>query len=98
MIEWVDYMAELITQKCQNLDNQGFFTVGLTLRHTIVFTFDENMCELTITKHWLATKEYKIIDKIDEKDVPKNLCLVYQLQRLMEPYPSFEMDIWCTQR
>ena len=28
--EWVDYMAELLTQKYKRLDNQGFFTGGLT--------------------------------------------------------------------
>ena len=34
------------------------------------------VCENTPhIKHWIATREYSIVDKVDEKDVPKNLCL-----------------------
>ena len=93
MIEWVDYMAELITQKYKNLDKSRlfhrWFDSGDIQSYSHLMKIFE-VCELTPhIKHWLATKEYKIIDKIDEKDVPKNLCLRVSATKIDGAIPKF---------
>ncbi|BCV05102.1 MAG: hypothetical protein CM15mV98_140 [uncultured marine virus] len=92
-IEWVDYMAELITQKYKKLDKSRlfhrWFDSGDVQSYSHLMKIFE-VCELTPhIKHWLATKEYKIIDKIDEKDVPKNLCLRVSATRIDGAIPKF---------
>jgi hypothetical protein len=48
------------------------------------------VCELTPhIKYWLATREYQIIAKIKEKDVPKNLCLRVSTTKVDSPQPKF---------
>ena len=79
MNEWVDYMAELLTLKYKNLDksrlyHRWFDSGDLQSLSHLMKIFE--VCELTPhIKYWLATREYKLIDKIKEEDVPKNLCL-----------------------
>ena len=79
MNEWVDYMAELLTLKYKNLDksrlyHRWFDSGDLQSFSHLMKIFE--VCELTPhIKYWLATREYKLIDKIKEEDVPKNLCL-----------------------
>ena len=93
MNEWVDYMAELITQKYKKLDKSRLFhrwfdSGDLQSFSHMMKIFE--VCELTPhIKHWLATKEYKIIDKIDEKDVPKNLCLRVSATKIDGAIPKF---------
>ena len=75
--EWVDYMAELITQKYKNLDKSRlfhrWFDSGDIQSYSHLMKIFE-VCELTPhIKYWLATREYKIVDQIKEEDVPKNL-------------------------
>ena len=77
--EWVDYMAELLTIKYKNIDKSKryhrWFDAGDIQSYSHLMKIFE-VCELTPQiNHWLATREYSIINKIDEKDVPKNLCL-----------------------
>ena len=91
--EWVDYMAELLTQKYKNLDKSKryhrWFDAGdiQSLGH-LMKIFE--VCELTPhIKYWLATREYKIIDQIDVKDVPKNLCLRVSAIKVDSPPPNF---------
>ena len=77
--EWVDYMAELLTQKYKRLDksrlsHRWFDSGDLQSYEHLLKIFE--VCELTPhIKYWLATREYKIIDQIKVEDVPKNLCL-----------------------
>ena len=78
-LEWVDYMAELLTQKYKRLDKSRlfhrWFDSGDLQSHEHLMKIFE-VCELTPhIKYWLATREYKIIDQIKVEDVPKNLCL-----------------------
>ena len=91
--EWVDYMAELLTQKYKNLDKSKryhrWFDAGdiQSLGH-LMKIFE--VCELTPNiKHWLATREYQIIKDIDVKDVPKNLCLRVSAIKIDSQPPSF---------
>ena len=91
--EWVDYMAELLTQKYKNLDKSRryhrWFDSGdvQSLGH-LMKIFE--VCELTPNiKHWLATREYQIIKDIDVKDVPKNLCLRVSAIKIDSQPPSF---------
>ena len=77
--EWVDYMAELLTQKYKRLDKSRlfhrWFDSGDIQSHEHLMKIFE-VCELTPhIKYWLATREYKIIARIKEEDVPKNLVL-----------------------
>ena len=77
--EWVDYMSMLLTIKYKNLDKSKryhrWFDAGDIQSYSHLMKIFE-VCEHTPQiKHWLATREYSIINKIDEKDVPKNLCL-----------------------
>ena len=77
--EWVDYMAELLTQKYKKLDKSRlfhrWFDSGDIQSYSHLMKIFE-VCELTPhIKYWLATREYKIITQIKEEDVPKNLCL-----------------------
>jgi len=77
--EWVDYMAELLTQKYKRLDKSRlfhrWFDSGDIQSHEHLMKIFK-VCELTPhINYWLATREYKIITKIKEEDVPKNLCL-----------------------
>jgi hypothetical protein len=77
--EWVDYMAELLTQKYKRLDKSRLFhrwfdSGDIQSYEHLIKIFE--VCELTPhIKYWLATREYKIIDRIKEEDVPKNLVL-----------------------
>jgi hypothetical protein len=93
MPEWVDYMTELLTRKYKNLDKSRlfhrWFDSGDVQSYSHLMKIFE-VCELTPhIKHWLATKEYKIIDKIDEKDVPKNLCLRVSATKIDGAIPKF---------
>ena len=77
--EWVDYMAELLTQKYKRLDKSRlfhrWFDSGDIQSHEHLMKIFK-VCELTPhINYWLATREYKIIDRIKEEDVPKNLVL-----------------------
>jgi len=79
MPEWVDYMAELLTQKYKRLDKSRlfhrWFDSGDIQSYSHLMKIFE-VCELTPhINYWLATREYKIINQIKEEDVPKNLCL-----------------------
>ena len=77
--EWVDYMAELLTQKYKRLDKSRLFhrwfdSGDIQSYEHLMKIF--KVCELTPhINYWLATREYKIIDRIKEEDVPKNLVL-----------------------
>tara|TARA_R100001440_G_scaffold1792_3_gene5627 strand:- start:5 stop:640 length:636 start_codon:yes stop_codon:yes gene_type:complete len=91
--EWVDYMAELLTQKYKNLDKSKryhrWFDAGDIQSFGHLMKIFE-VCELTPhIKYWLATREYKIIDQIDVKDVPKNLCLRVSTTKVDSPPPKF---------
>ena len=91
--EWVDYMSELLTIKYKNKDkskryHRWFDSGDIQSFGHLMKIFE--VCELTPhIKHWLATKEYKIIDKIDEKDVPKNLCLRVSATKIDGAIPKF---------
>ena len=91
--EWVDYMAELLTQKYKNLDKSKryhrWFDAGDIQSYSHLMKIFE-VCELTPhIKYWLATREYKIIDQINIKDVPKNLCLRVSTTKVDSPPPKF---------
>ena len=91
--EWVDYMAELITQKYKNLDKSRrfhrWFDSGDIQSYEHLMKIFE-VCELTPhIKYWLATREYQIIDKIKEEDVPKNLCLRVSATKVDGALPKF---------
>ena len=93
MNEWVDYMAELITQKYKKLDKSRLFhrwfdSGDLQSFSHMMKIFE--VCELTPhIKYWLATREYKLVDKIKEEDVPKNLCLRVSAIKVDSQPPSF---------
>ena len=77
--EWVDYMAELLTQKYKRLAKSRlfhrWFDSGDLQSHEHLMKIFE-VCKLTPhIKYWLATREYKIISKIKYKDIPKNLVV-----------------------
>ena len=91
--EWVDYMAELLTQKYKNIDKSKryhrWFDAGDIQSFGHLMKIFE-VCEHTPhIKHWLATREYQIIKDIDVKDVPKNLCLRVSAIRIDSQPPSF---------
>jgi len=77
--EWVDYMAELLTLKYKKLAKSRLFhrwfdSGDIQSYEHLMKIF--KVCELTPhINYWLATREYKIIDRIKEEDVPKNLVL-----------------------
>ncbi len=93
MNEWVDYMAELLTLKYKNLDksrlyHRWFDSGDLQSFSHLMKIFE--VCELTPhIKYWLATREYKLIDKIKEEDVPKNLCLRVSAIKVDGAIPKF---------
>ena len=91
--EWVDYMAELLTQKYKNIDKSKryhrWFDAGDIQSFGHLMKIFE-VCELTPNiKHWLATREYQIIKDIDVKDVPKNLFLRVSAIKIDSQPPSF---------
>jgi hypothetical protein len=91
--QWVDYMAELITQKYKNLDKSRlyhrWFDSGDIQSFAHLMKIFE-VCELTPhINHWLATREYQLISQLDEKDVPKNLCLRVSAIKVDSPPPKF---------
>ena len=91
--QWVDYMAELLTKKYKNLDKSRlyhrWFDSGDIQSYSHLMKIFE-VCELTPhIKYWLATREYSIIDKINEKDVPKNLCLRVSATKIDGAIPKF---------
>src|SRR6056300_1107828 len=91
--EWIDYMIELITLKYKNLDKSRlfhrWFDSGDLQSYSHLMKIFE-VCEGTPhIKHWLATREYSIIDKLDEKDVPENLCLRVSATKVDSPPPKF---------
>ena len=93
MPEWVDYMAELLTQKYKNLDKSRlyhrWFDAGDIQSFSHLMKIFE-VCELTPQiNHWLATREYQIIKQIKEEDVPKNLCLRVSAIKVDSPPPKF---------
>ena len=66
--EWVDYMAELLTQKYKRLDKlrlfHRWFDSGDIQSHEHLMKIFK-VCELTPhINYWLATREYKIVSKI----------------------------------
>ena len=77
--KWVEYMAELLTQKYKRLAKSRLFhrwfdSGDIQSYEHLMKIFE--VCELTPhINYWLATREYKIIDRIKEEDVPKNLVL-----------------------
>jgi hypothetical protein len=86
-------MAELLTLKYKNLDKSRlyhrWFDSGDIQSYSHLMKIFE-VCELTPhIRYWLATREYSIIDKIDEKDVPKNLCLRVSAIKVDSQPPSF---------
>ena len=79
MPEWVDYMAELLTLKYKRLAKSRlfhrWFDSGDLQSHEHLMKIFE-VCRLTPhLRHWLATREYKIISKIKYKNIPKNLVV-----------------------
>ena len=93
MPEWVDYMAELLTQKYKNLDKSRlyhrWFDAGDIQSFSHLMKIFE-VCELTPQiNHWLATREYQFIKDIKEEDVPKNLCLRVSAIKVDSPPPNF---------
>ena len=92
-VEWVDYMAELLTQKYKNLDkskryHRWFDSGDIQSFGHLMKIFE--VCELTPQiKHWLATREYQLISQLDVKDVPKNLCLRVSAIKVDRPPPKF---------
>ena len=77
--EWVDYMAELLTLKYKRLAKSRlfhrWFDSGDIQSHEHLMKIFK-VCELTPhINYWLATREYKIINRIKEEDIPKNLVL-----------------------
>ena len=91
--QWVDYMAKLITQKYKNLDKSRlyhrWFDSGDIQSFAHLMKIFE-VCELTPhINHWLATREYQLINQLDEKDVPKNLCLRVSAIKVDSPPPKF---------
>jgi len=75
--EWVDYMAELLTLKYKNIEksrryHRWFDSGDLQSIWHLAQIFE--VCELTPhIRHWLATREYKILSKIKYEDIPKNI-------------------------
>ena len=92
-IEWVDYMAELLTLKYKNLDkskryHRWFDSGDIQSFGHLMKIFE--VCELTPQiKHWLATREYQLINQLDVKDVPKNLCLRVSAIKVDSKPPTF---------
>ena len=92
-IEWVDYMAELLTLKYKNLDkskryHRWFDSGDIQSFGHLMKIFE--VCELTPQiRHWLATREYQLINQLDVKDVPKNLCLRVSAIKVDSPPPNF---------
>ena len=92
-VEWVDYMAELLTLKYKNLDkskryHRWFDSGDIQSFGHLMKIFE--VCELTPQiKHWLATREYQLISQLDVKDVPKNLCLRVSAIKVDSPPPKF---------
>ena len=93
MPEWVDYMSELITQKYKKLAKSRlyhrWFDSGdiQSFSHLMkIFEVCENTPHI---KHWIATREYKIIDQVRAKDVPKNLCLRVSAIKVDTKQPTF---------
>ena len=77
--EWVDYMAELLTQKYKRLAKSRlfhrWFDSGDIQSHEHLMKIFK-VCELTPhINYWIATREYKIVSKIKYEDIPKNLVL-----------------------
>ena len=77
--EWVDYMAELLTLKYKNVVkskryHRWFDSGDLQSIWHLAQIFE--VCELTPhIRHWLATREYKILSQIKYEDIPKNLVV-----------------------
>ena len=91
--EWVDYMAELLTIKYKNITKSKryhrWFDSGDVQSFLHLMKIFE-VCELTPhIRYWLATREYQIVDKIKEEDVPKNLCLRVSAIKVDSPPPKF---------
>jgi len=91
--EWVDYMAEMLTLKYKNLTKSRryhrWFDSGDVQSYEHLMKIFE-VCELTPhIKYWLATREYQIIDRIKEEDVPKNLCLRVSATKVDGALPKF---------
>ena len=91
--KWVDYMAELLTQKYKRLDKSRlfhrWFDSGDIQSYAHLMKIFE-VCELTPhIEYWLATREYGIINQIKEEDVPKNLCLRISAIKVDSPPPKF---------
>ena len=91
--EWVDYMSELITQKYKRLDKSRLFhrwfdSGDLQSYEHLIKIF--KVCMLTPhIKHWVATREYKIISKIKYKDMPKNLIIRVSTIKFDKTPPKF---------
>ena len=77
--EWVDYMAELLTLKYKNVVKSKRYHRWLDsgdLQSIWHLAQIFEVCELTPhIRHWLATREYKILSQIKYEDIPKNLVV-----------------------
>jgi hypothetical protein len=91
--KWVDYMAELITQKYKRLDKSRLFhrwfdSGDIQSYEHLMKIF--KVCELTPhINYWLATREYKIVSKIKYEDIPKNLVLRVSAIKVDSSPPKF---------
>ena len=86
-------MAELLTIKYKNITKSKryhrWFDSGDVQSYSHLMKIFE-VCELTPhIRYWLATREYHIVDKIKEEDVPKNLCLRVSAIKVDSPPPKF---------
>ena len=91
--EWVDYMAELLTIKYKNKKKEDkyhrWFDSGDLQSFSHLMKILE-VCELTPEiNYWLATREVQFVNKIQEKDIPKNLCLRVSAVKVDSQPPSF---------
>ena len=91
--EWVDYMAELLTLKYKRLAKSGlfhrWFDSGDLQSLSHLFKIFE-VCELTPhIKHWIPTKEYKMIQYLNKKDMPKNLIIRVSTIKFDKTPPKF---------
>jgi hypothetical protein len=93
--EWVDYMAELITQKYKNLDKSRHFhrwfdSGDLQSFSHLMKIFE--VCERTPhIKYWLATREYQFIKDIKEGALMK-ITIEIEWRKKDEPEPIKEVE------
>ena len=92
--EWVDYMAELITQKYKKLDKSRrfhrWFDSGDIQSYSHLMKIFE-VCELTPhIKYWLATREYQYYStRLQKKMYQRIYVCVYLQSKVDSPPPKF---------